>query len=86
MKGLIKRDSRFTVTYNAHNVGISSWSAQKIFTQQLKLEVCALCAPIACLKNKNASRMRMPSFLMPNCDKSRISELLTDDGTTETRQ
>ena len=45
MAGLIKR---LTVKNIAHSVDISSGSACKILTQQLKLKkVCARCAPIA---------------------------------------
>ena len=35
--GLIKRDARLTVKTITHSVGISSGSAHKILTQQLKL-------------------------------------------------
>ena len=46
--GLIKQEARHTVKNIAHIVGISSRSADKILTQQLKLrEVCAQCALIA---------------------------------------
>ena len=36
MAGLIKGDIRLRVNYFAHSVGISSWSAHKILTHQLK--------------------------------------------------
>ena len=44
--GLIKGDARLTVKNIAHSVCISSGSAHKMLTQQLKLRtVCARCTP-----------------------------------------
>ena len=61
--GLIKRDTRLTVKNITHMVGISSGSAYKILTQQLKLRTeCAPCAPIAWPTNKKATCMKMPIF------------------------
>ena len=37
LSGLIKQDTRLTVKYTAHSVGLSSGSAHKILTKQLKL-------------------------------------------------
>ena len=62
--GLIKPEARLTVKNNAHRVGISSGSADKILPPQLKLrEVCAWCTPIAWLKKKKATPLKPPIFL-----------------------
>ena len=46
--GLIKRYARLAVKHIAHSIGISSGSAHRILTQQLKLrEVCTRYALIA---------------------------------------
>ena len=46
--GLIKHVARITVNNIAHSVGISSGTAHKDLTQQLKhRKVCARCTPIA---------------------------------------
>ena len=85
MTGLIKRDARLTVINIAHSVGIPSGPAHMISTRQLKLrKVCARCTPIVLLKKKKTTRMKMPIYSskkLQNCNKSRISELLTVDGT-----
>ena len=65
--GLIKRLARRTVKNIAYSVGISSGSAQKILTQQLKLrKVFARYAPIALLKNQNATLMKMTIYFNKN--------------------
>ena len=78
--GLIKQDSRLPVKNIAHSVGISSGTAHKILTQQLKhRKVCTRCAP-----NRKDTCMKMPIYFSKkclNCDNSRLSDLLTVDET-----
>ena len=85
MAGLIKQDAILTVKNIVNSVGILLGSAHKILTQQLKLrKVCARSAPIACLKNKNAICVKMPTYFTKkclNCDKFKISDLVKYDGT-----
>ena len=83
--GLNKRDARLTLQNIAYSVNILLGSVHKILTQQQELrKVCARWAPIAWQNNKKAASMKISINSFNKCEngaRSKISELLTVDGT-----
>ena len=77
---LIKRNTRLTVKILLIVLAYFGFSSLDFYSA---VKTCTQSAPIACLKNKKATSIKIPIFFIKkcqNCNKTRISELFTVDG------
>lgn len=85
VKNLIDEDGRYTLQYIAKTVGISSGSVHDILTKQLMLrKVCARWVPHLLTTEQKNTRVKMAKELLAkykNCDKRKISNIVTGDET-----